>query len=97
VPEASFAAAAAFDADTRIPFVRGFDGVGFDLHSQIASGYRPGIHGLAAAALIQQWSPDTRGNDPTRRQLTTTHHKGQPGWSAAHAATVRQLAHGWSG
>lgn len=49
----SYAAAAAIGIDTRVPFYRGFEGTGLDLHDQIAAGYHFGIHGLAAVGMTQ--------------------------------------------
>ena len=47
----SYAAATAIGIDTRIPFIRGFDGEGPALHDQVASGYYFGVHGLAAGGM----------------------------------------------
>lgn len=55
----SYAAAVALGLDTRIPFYRGFDGAGLDLHDQVASGYYFGVHGLAAGGMSEiprRWS-----------------------------------------
>lgn len=47
----SYAAALTIGIDTRIPFCRGFEGEGLDLHDQVASGYYFGVHGLAAGGM----------------------------------------------
>lgn len=47
----SFAAAHAAGLDTRIPFIRGFEGDGLMLHDQIAAGCYFGVHGLAAGGM----------------------------------------------
>lgn len=55
----SYAAANELGIDTRIPFYRGFDGEGLDLHAQVASGCYFGVHGLAAAGMSdipRRWS-----------------------------------------
>jgi hypothetical protein len=51
--------------DTRIPFYRGFDGQGLDLHDQVASGYYFGVHGLAGGGMTDL--PQPRVSSPFPR------------------------------
>lgn len=47
----SYAAAYAIGVDTLLPFKKGFDGHGEDLHASLAAGQHLGIHGLAHAGM----------------------------------------------
>lgn len=58
----SYAAAHAIGIDTRIPFSRGFSGVGLALHDVIALSYYFGVHGLAACGMTDL--PRPRANTP---------------------------------
>ncbi|MBO9579524.1 MAG: hypothetical protein J7498_01375 [Sphingobium sp.] len=50
----SYAAAAATEIDTHVPFYRGFDGGGLALHDIVATGHYFGVHGLVAGGMTDQ-------------------------------------------